>query len=489
MEPISLCPLSAATIVWQSQAAQWKTTVCVKATFEVRPGGALVQRQQYDPHGDVFFGDRSDGPLYAASDLVPFKERCDIMLVATAHAPSSTPVDHVDVSLRLGDMLDKTLRVGGERHFERTSTGLRPSPAKPFVSMPLHTPEEQSMPVEGAPIPNVTVVEPSGAAPMFGPITPRARAEQHRLSPAALKWVRELPRPQGPAPEDLPFAYFNAAPRDQQRLVVPAGVELSIENVHPQFPRLVTRTPLVSPAVFRQLGGELTEIGVRCDTLWIDADRLLGVMVWRGTTDAAGPMIADQGVIYVMEGIDTDDRLAAAAARIEAHDSAHANSSAPRDRTQLRIDAPQKAARLLTPPSMRAAMPVSEDSDTMNLSAMDLSSLRGPSIDQPPISALYANAPGELSEDSDTMYLMNAPRSQPLPFAGNAEPPPSSVPASEQEGPRPRRMTVDVHPAQLEKKVTPLRLAEACRGIRQRCVARKRRVARGQRVARKRRIA
>jgi hypothetical protein len=130
------------------------------------------------------------------------------------------------------------------------------------------------------------VIEPIG----FGPIAP-AWPSRAALQPraGALAGAQLLGRWwEEPLPKGLDLSFFNAAPRDQQLAEIAADERILLENLHPDVPRLLTRLPGIRPrAGVERIGLRRQEVPLRCDTLWIDTDRGVCTLVWRGQVELA----------------------------------------------------------------------------------------------------------------------------------------------------------------------------------------------------------
>lgn len=61
----------------------------------------------------------------------------DVFVLGSAYAPGGEPVEELQVRLRVGSELERSLRVVGNRIWERARRGLRASQPEPFVSLPL----------------------------------------------------------------------------------------------------------------------------------------------------------------------------------------------------------------------------------------------------------------------------------------------------------------------------------------------------------------
>ncbi|WP_437609334.1 DUF2169 domain-containing protein [Sorangium sp. So ce834] len=300
MDLISECALGVAKVGWQPRHGSFAFTVVCKATFELRPEiSPLAATQVPVVEADVYTGE--GGGLALASELVPFKKRPEVLVVGHAYAPEGRPVPSLGVRLAVGD-IDKAIQVVGDRCVGRD--GLLGDPA-PFTTMPLVWERAAGGPATSNPAgrplgsaaradvsgrvlaPNLlpvglrlascsAIVPPVG----FGPIAPNwpsrvACLQRHGAWWEPSRWHER------PLPDDIDMAYFNAAPPDQQR-TQPFGEEaIYLENMHPHFARLSTRLAPVAPAVTVDHGSGPQRLQLRCDTLVIDTDRGLAMLVWR----------------------------------------------------------------------------------------------------------------------------------------------------------------------------------------------------------------
>ncbi|AUX40051.1 hypothetical protein SOCE26_014470 [Sorangium cellulosum] len=239
MRVSSACPLRVASLVWRPRPEALALTVVCKATFVLEPGLSPLAPEQEAPwEADVPWGDDPGASLWAASDLAPFKRRVDVLAVGHAHAPRGEPAASLVARLAIG-AVDKRIEVHG-------------GPADP--------------------LPRVG----------FGPIAPSwpERAAKLRRHAATFRhdaWAEQ------PLPEDIDAGYFNAAPPDQQLDQLPAGEPIVLEHLHPAHPQLTTVLEGVIPRAMLLRGGSgPQEMRMRCDTLWIDADRGICTLTWRG---------------------------------------------------------------------------------------------------------------------------------------------------------------------------------------------------------------
>ncbi len=302
MEIVSLCPFRVGTVIWQPQPGAWTLTVCVKGTFALVHGReARIAETQDAIDEDRFYADNARGSLWYPSDLVPFKPRADVLVVGHACAPGGRAVDALVARFTVGD-LSKSVGVIGDRVWVEGADGLEPGHPAPFPRMPLRYERIAKSaanpigfdlarpPVAGAPaLPNFESIDDvvrGGSTLGFGPIPPTWPARRNLLQGAAAAWAASR---DGPAPPGFDFGFYNAAPRDQQIELLRASSKIVLENLHPDLPRIETRLPAVRPKAFLvEPGSDRTaDIAMRCDTLWIDADRGVVAVTWRGLTGVA----------------------------------------------------------------------------------------------------------------------------------------------------------------------------------------------------------
>ena len=300
MDLVSQCALRVANVVWRPGHGGFAFTVVCKATFELRPDvSPLAAEQESVVLADVYV--EEGGGLVVASDLVPFKKRPEVLLTGHAYAPEGRPVSSVLARLVVGE-IDKTIQVVGDRHFGRDG---RLSEPEVFTGMPLgweradgglntFNPAGRSLgsaarpdALGRVPAPNLLpvglrlrsrsdVVSPVG----FGPIAPlwpsrAACLHQHAAGWDSSRWNEQ------PLPVDIDLGYFNAAPSDQQR-ALPFGEEaIYLENLHSRFAQLSTRLGQVTLTATVDHGSGPQALQLRCDTLIIDTDSGLAMLVWR----------------------------------------------------------------------------------------------------------------------------------------------------------------------------------------------------------------
>lgn len=288
--------------MWQTRAGTWALAVVCKATYRLTPIESPVAEAQEEIYeDDTYWNDDESRSLAIASDLAPFKARADVVVVGHAFAPQKQPVRALSARLCVGDV-DKSMEVWCDRGFGQSGQLLE---GPRFTRMSLRyeraaggpeTSNPAGMRFDAPPdaygmvaIPNLQppgcliawrgeTFDPIG----FGPVAPAWPSRRDRLYQHASGWPyrRWFERP---LPEDLDPAYFNVAPRDQQVDALRPNERIVLEGLHPEHPRLVTSLAGVRPrALAERQGQKREEIALVCDTLWIDTDRALCTLVWRG---------------------------------------------------------------------------------------------------------------------------------------------------------------------------------------------------------------
>jgi hypothetical protein len=309
MQVVSACALPVGSVVWQARSGAVVLTVVCKATFRLRPGESLLADEQ-EPlvEADRHWNDDPREGLRAASDLVPFKRRADVILVGHAHAPRGEPVQSLVARLCVG-ALDKSIEVFADRvftlegqlqegpRFVRSPLLWHYAAGGPGTPNPVGVPRDARRDAYGRRIvprlqpPGLHVTSPGDAIPTvgFGPIAPTWPERWQRLHHHANDWDPTRWR-EWPIPDDLDPGYFNVAPADQQVDVIRPNERIVLENLHAQHPRLVTSLAATTPeAVVERPGRRPEPLAFVCDTLWIDADQGVCSLTWRARVPLEAP--------------------------------------------------------------------------------------------------------------------------------------------------------------------------------------------------------
>ncbi|MDI1446202.1 DUF2169 domain-containing protein [Polyangium sp. 6x1] len=300
MEVVSLSPLPVASMIWQSGPGAWTLTFVAKATCQIQPGKSPLASAQEPVHEEDCHWDDDDArSLFAASDLVPLKPRVDVTLVGSAFAPQGQPVRSLFARLIIGD-LDKSIEVHQDRtftadgalvegpRFSRMSLAYERAAGGPDTTNPVGVRADVRDSFGRLKLPNLqspgllissasTLIAPVG----FGPVAPGWPLRRGKLGRYAASFTPHS-LIAAPLPDDLDRSFFNVAPGDQQLAELAEDARVVLENMHPQIPRLVTNLPGLRPRAVLEARGGAHVLPLRCDTLWIDTDRQIATLTFRG---------------------------------------------------------------------------------------------------------------------------------------------------------------------------------------------------------------
>ncbi|UQA62816.1 DUF2169 family type VI secretion system accessory protein [Polyangium aurulentum] len=302
MDILSLSPLQSSYLLFRQTSGEWAQAVVCKATYVLSPGLAKLAAEQEPPNeDDNHWNDDTSRSLYAPSDLVPFKPHADVLLVGSAFAPGNVPVQSLTVRLAAA-RIDKSIEVLGDR---ASRDGIAQEAAR-FTTMPLRYERAAGGPETWNPVgmnlyarpdaqglvrlPNLQPSALAGRDPRmlnapvgFGPIAPSWPGRATKLGRNA-GYFSDITWRQRPLPDGVDLSFFNAAPHDQQAAELRDDERIVLENLHREHPQLVTMLPGLHPRAFvvESAGALRQEIKMKCDTLWIDTDRSICTLTWRG---------------------------------------------------------------------------------------------------------------------------------------------------------------------------------------------------------------
>lgn len=264
----TVSPVSAGSVLWSTGGRRLLTFV-VKATFDLTHGEPARLTSPLP-----LLREDTDG---APSDLGPYLPSVGVMVKGHAAAPGGQAVHAMAVRLAIyrdGPLLDKTLHVFGDR-----------AGGAAFTRMPLvwerarGGPEVDDNPVGMSAHPHVIDPrhedKPGGLAPV-----PRSFPSRQRRRGAA-----SAERVDGPTPE-LPMGfdwrYFQAAPPDQQLRPLRGDEWVVLDGFDADLPRIQSRLPAAKASVQVTRAGEAPRVlDLTLDTIFVDADRRLLVLVYR----------------------------------------------------------------------------------------------------------------------------------------------------------------------------------------------------------------
>lgn len=269
---------------------------------------------------DVFVGQAGfSAPIYEA-DFVHRKQRCDVLVDATAHAPDGRAVTELPVGVRVGQLTKEILAVG-DRVWKKTAFGVAATKPQPFTSMALHygrafggSPAKKPGPdgrrhedtyfanpigtgyssdpaadvVDGMALPATEsfhdrVTSPNGAyRPLaFGPIGRHWDPRRKHAGNYGASWRAEaFPF----LPDDFDEAFFQAAPPDQQIAFPRGGEAVALHHLVPDRALVQLELPAPNLAVkvlFSSRRAE--ELATVVDTLFIEPEAGLLTYVYRAS--------------------------------------------------------------------------------------------------------------------------------------------------------------------------------------------------------------
>ncbi|MFO0590222.1 MAG: DUF2169 domain-containing protein [Polyangiaceae bacterium] len=303
MELLSLCPYPAAPLVWQLTPSRWVLTVVCKATYALVPG-VVGPASEQEPllDEDAHWDDDPQKSLFAPADMVPFKQRADVMLVGSACARNGQPARSLTARLQVGK-IDKSIEVLCPR--VRTRDG-EVREGKRWTKMPLlyeraaggpGTDNPVGVHLEGArdrygqlALPNLQApglaLPPDKLPPPigFGPIAATWPGRKRRVPDLAHAYAR------APFGEGFDPLFFQAAPPDQQMDVLRPNERIALDNMLPNHSVFVSALPGDKPRARVELrGASPREMALVPDSLWIDTDRGICTVTFRAKVDIEHP--------------------------------------------------------------------------------------------------------------------------------------------------------------------------------------------------------
>jgi hypothetical protein len=297
---VELSPLRAATLLWRPQQAAAVLTVICKGTFELKSGMAPLAAVQDDVNErDLHKENNPKLGLHSSCDIAPYKTRADVTLVGKAYSPPNELsrslvaricVGTVDkrVEVHAPRFITSSGRLIDDKFFSKMSLGYERAPGGPSTDNPVGRSLSARPDSNGrVALPNLQrpgemISHDQPLTPIgFGPIPPNWPSRQALCNGAIDAWrgddwlAREVPH-------DWNWSYFNVAPVDQQLAELRPDERIRLEHLHPEEAILETQLPGCMPAVFVQRGDGAQRLSMKGDTLWIDTNRLVHTVTWRG---------------------------------------------------------------------------------------------------------------------------------------------------------------------------------------------------------------
>lgn len=263
---------------------------------------------------DRYFGEPGQSALCRENDFAPGKPACDVILHGNAHAPHGQPTSDLQVGLTIGSW-EKTVRVFGDRTWQKHWLRLKPGAPAPFTVMPLtyerafggEDPSADATDPRrifrknpfgvgfrllrkawpGTPLPNFEhpnypiIAADGDYAPMaFGPIARNWLPRSTFAGTYDQRWQDEI----SPLlPDDFSPSFHQCAPADQQ-IPFPVGGEIvRLDNLTQEGTCSFLLPKLDIPALCIDVGRRDHPLTMRLDTIHIDAERRHLSLTWRAS--------------------------------------------------------------------------------------------------------------------------------------------------------------------------------------------------------------
>ncbi len=291
-------PFSAGTFFWRARRGELRCSILAKTTYALLPRRCpIVEPPDALRSADVPWDGALEKSVRTPSDLVPFKHSPEVLVVGHAYAPNRRPQKRLAARLVVGD-LDAALEVFPPRRFN--PEGVLEDPAA--TRMPLAYEYAAGGSDSDNPVgidmglvdawgrraaPSVVPLGAHLAHPSdsietagWGPIAASWPSRARRLRAEDRAWLADPARL--PMPTSFDVRFFQSAPsehwlsgpiRPDERLV--------LENLTPAHERLVTNLDGVVPYA-SMLGSKELKVPLIADTLFIDTDRAVVTLTWRG---------------------------------------------------------------------------------------------------------------------------------------------------------------------------------------------------------------
>lgn len=319
----NLTPFLAGAKVTSRNPPRPEMTLVVRAAYVLAPGQPLrlpdgpFPLSQGSLSAETFReeDEQRAGECLYPGDFADFKLRADVLLRGACHAPRGRAVTECPVRFSVGAW-SKTLRVVGHRAWVRDAAGETTTEPLGFTRLPIGY--ENAFGGPGYPdnpvgrgfgteqLPNVEHpqrrprtsadrLEPAG----FGPLSP---AWPERAGKLGVEYGESYQRDRFPYyPVDFDWAFFNAAPRDQQiEGYLRGDEEVSFQNLHPAAANFSVMLPGLRVRAFvNDERGRLREVRMVLDTLFADLEGERLYLTWRGVEPVADGDLRDVTSVLV----------------------------------------------------------------------------------------------------------------------------------------------------------------------------------------------
>ncbi len=261
-----------------------RLTLIAKATYAWAHGGPMSPvapeplRTEDQTHGGL-----PARSVESPAETAPLLRACDVIFTGSAILPGGQRA--LTAAARIGlfsdrrPVLDKTVHVLADRKGKAAP--------EPFSRMPIVYERAFGGPGQENPVgvdaPCIVDPQDPRRAAGFGAIS-RFWRPRKKLVEALDRGPLEKPIQE--IAEDFPWAYFQAAPADQQIGYLAGGEWLVLDGLHPELPRVQTQIPFAqAKGRVRAPNGALADVPMVADMLLLRGDTATASIVWRGTIE------------------------------------------------------------------------------------------------------------------------------------------------------------------------------------------------------------
>lgn len=315
MELINVSPFAAKHLVTNDGYGRETLLVVVKATYLVTDKAKFAPQQADIVVADVYHGAPGASSIKSTGDLSLFKPRAEVIVSGCAY-PRQSHDRSVDAVLRVAG-IEKRLQIFGDRVWQKTPFGYRPSDPLPFDKIPVvyercfggadesradhpqycafnpvgcgFAGKSTSLQFAGRPVPNVVSPHASLQAPTadaqpacFAAIAPHWLPRVAHTGTYDAAWQKQV---MPLLPNDFDPQYYQTAPQDQiLASYIHGGEVVCLENMTASH-LLEFEIPKTKPLISVNLGDDLLDVTANCDTLQIDCEQRQFTLVWRARVD------------------------------------------------------------------------------------------------------------------------------------------------------------------------------------------------------------
>ncbi len=255
------------------------------------------------------------------------KPQAEVLIGGHAATPDGRPTQRMMLGWSLGPM-QKHLLVTGDRYWQMTTSGWRPTAAKPFQQMPLtrqrafggpghaanptgtgYLALRRSMAGELVALPNVEnpnyaiqFIETTAPPAAFGPMALDDRQRLQYAGTYDTAWLKSVAP--GLATDADPRLFLFAPPDQRMAGFLSGGEPYALRNFSADHPLIEGRLPAFRVRClvgWSDAARGVTELPTRIDTLWLVAGARRGVMIYRAAIavqEMDGTAVADIMVAY-----------------------------------------------------------------------------------------------------------------------------------------------------------------------------------------------